>query len=276
LSTGLPCPHRIENKGCIFCNPANFVDPELSSCNSITEQINYLSSKLSRKFGNIGFSAYFQDNTSTFGNIDYLNNLFLEADSHPLINEIVISTRPDFINQEILNSLKLLNKDLTIELGIQTIHDKSLLFLNRGHTQSDNQNAVNLLNDFQIRTGAHLVLGIPNESNDDILNTIDWLKANKIKEVKFHHLVVYKDTPLELIYRNSPFNQAYSNLDNYCLLMADILGRLSNECVVSRFFTSNLIQDQTSLNQFPGIKKNWLNKLTKTLNELDIIQNRKS
>lgn len=272
LSTQIDCPQRLKGSPCIFCSPDSFIENELAHCKSITEQIDYLSGKLIAKFGNIGFSAYFQDNTSTYGDPEYLESLFLEADQHSLIKELVISTRPDYLNESILEIIKKLKKPVTVEIGIQTIHDKSLTFLRRGHLQINNAKAIELLNKYQIRTGAHLILGIPGETKEDILATIDWINEQHISEVKFHHLVVYKDTELEQAFKETKLSQAYNNLAEYCELLGMIIQRLNKDCVISRFFTSNLIQDRSSLNQFPGIKKKWLNELTKTLNKNNIKQ----
>lgn len=279
LSTGIQCPQRVNNSPCVFCQPDTFIDQINQNHISITDQINLMISKIHAKTGAQSFIAYFQENTSTYGDPQYLINCFKEADKHPQINELVISTRPDYLNEIILSLLKNIEKPLTIELGVQTTHDKSLLYLNRNHTQKDNQIAIELIHRFnqqnpnkKINIAVHLILGIPGESKTDMIDTIHFINQQDIDEIKFHHLVVYKNTPLENLMIHSPFKPIYTNLEEYCELLSEILSLLKPNTLISRFFTSNLIQDNTSLNQFPGIKKTWLNQLTKTLNNNNIHQ----
>lgn len=279
LSTGIQCPQRINNSPCVFCLPDTFVDKINQKQLNITDQIDLMINKICTKTGAQSYIAYFQENTSTYGENSYLMNCFLQADVHPQINELIISTRPDCLTSEHLELMKNLKKPLTIELGIQSIHDKSLKFLNRNHSQIDNQNAINLIHLFNqqnpdqyIKIAVHLILGIPGESKDDILKTINFINQNNIDEIKFHHLIVYKNTPLEYLIKQTNHLPVYTNLEEYCELLSDIIAILNPKTLVSRFFTSNLIQDNSSLNQFPGIKKTWLNQLTKTLNKNNIHQ----
>jgi len=275
LSTGLECPRRLQHNPCVFCEPHSFIDETAKSFSSITDQIEYMTGKLTRQYGDIGFIAYFQDNTSTYGDLDYLVNLFRQADIHPLIQEIIVSTRPDYLNPEILDIFQHFSKEVRIEIGLQTINDKSLRFLNRNHSQQDNINALALIKEFGLKTGVHLIMGIPGENKNDIMETIGFLIRNKIDEIKFHHLVVYKNTRLAELYETVNWECAYHDLNEYCELLGEIFPYISPDTVISRFFTSNLNRHNNALNQFPGIKKIWINHLTKMLNEKNIYQGSK-
>ncbi len=272
LSTGLECPQRINNNPCLFCDPMSFIDQHSKKQETITKQIDYLAKKLMSQYGDIGLIAYFQDNTSTYGDLDYLAELFIEADNHALISELLISTRPDYIYQELLDVIKMLKHEVTVELGIQSKHLKSLQFLNRNHTPDDNISALNLLKKNHIRTSAHLILGIPGESKKDILQSVQFLTENGVSEIKFHHLVVYKNTGLAEIYNPDLWKSAYCSFDEYIDLISEIVQYINPEIVISRFFTSNISCKKDALNQFSGTKKIWINQLTKILNEKNIFQ----
>jgi radical SAM protein (TIGR01212 family) len=268
LSTGIQCPQRIQNTPCIFCEPTTFMSDffenttSIPANNDILYQINHLANKL-KKLNIHSFIAYFQDNTSLYGDIDYLISLFKVADMHPDILELIISTRPDYIDKIILNKLLEINKPVTVEIGVQTVNDKSLAYLNRGHTQQDNQNTMDLLSTFPFRVGAHIILGIPSESILDINNTIEWInKTTIIKEIKLHHLAVYKNSVLA---KKIDINDII-DLDTYIELLIYFLKEIRDDIVISRLFTSNLNRHNIMINNFPGVKREWMNKLANRLN----------
>ncbi|HOE91758.1 MAG TPA: TIGR01212 family radical SAM protein [Candidatus Cloacimonadota bacterium] len=272
LSTGLECPQRVNNSPCIFCEPKSFIDNESKELGSITQQIDYLTNKISKQYRDIGFIAYFQDNTSTYGDFAFLKKLFTEAINHPLINEVIISTRPDYINEDLLSFFSRMEKDVTFELGIQTIHDKSLQFLNRNHSHQHSIDAINLLKKYSFRVGAHILLGIPNETKADILSTIDFINRAGVDDIKIHHLIAYKNTQYGAIYDSVIHSIAYSSLDEYCDLLIEIIRVLNPNTIISRLFTSNLNRQGNAKNQFAGVKRQWINHLTKMLNEKNIVQ----
>lgn len=276
LSTGIPCPHKLNNKGCSFCVDNTFIENQLSQIKEIKHQIDFLIKKISSKINktekDLGYIAYFQDNTSSYGDTNLLFNKFNQAVKHPKILEIIISTRPDYINTEFLEMIKNLNKPVTIEIGIQSIHNENLELYNRGHTQNDNVNAIELLQKFNINTGAHLIIGSPYDIADNNLKTIETIKwVNRqliIKDVKLHHLAVFTDAYL----KDSIDISKIINLETYLKTLVAIIKILRPDISISRFFTSNLNQHQKMLNDFPGIKKIWLNRLKDLLNQENIYQ----
>ena len=252
LSTGIACPKRYNP--CSFCVQNTFIDEGIKNKN-ITQQIDYLIEKISSKVKVGGFIAYFQDNTSSYGDIEYLFSLFKEADNHPQILEIIISTRPDYISADFLNMLKDINKPITIEIGMQTANDKSLLFLNRGHLHSDTERALKLIMKYSYRIGVHIILGISEETIEDIENTLDFINKNEcIKDVKIHHLAVFEGSKLATLGIKG------ISLEEYIEILAYFIKGLRSEVTISRLFTSNLNREQIMLNDFPGVKRMWLNK----------------
>ena len=273
LSTSLPCPQRLQNSPCSFCVADTFIDNELKNIPEISQQIDFLISKISDKVFKVNqkkaYIAYFQENTSSYGNLDYLYSLFKQADNHPQILEIIISTRPDYLSADFLKMLKNLSKPVKLEIGIQTIHDKSLKLFNRNHTQQDNINAINLLSENSVDTGVHLIIGSPLETLKDILETIDWVNNQAIiSDVKLHNLIVYKDAEISCKLKE----QDIINLEQYIQYLTEIIKNLRPNMIISRLFTSNLNRHQKMLNNFPGIKKHWLNCLKDNLNKNDIYQ----
>ncbi|MCK4311649.1 MAG: radical SAM protein, partial [Candidatus Cloacimonetes bacterium] len=169
LSTGIKCPHRIKTGGCIFCNPETFTGEYQTRNLSIKEQLKDAVPRIKESCGDVKLLAYFQDDTSTAGDIDLLKKKFKEALSHPEIIGLVISTRPDYVNDKIVELLCSFDVPVTIEIGMQSIHNKSLKFLNRGHTFKQVEKAVELCGNAGLTIGVHLIMGIPGESFENML-----------------------------------------------------------------------------------------------------------
>ena len=261
LSTGKVCPHRIENGGCVFCNPHTFTGEYQSQDLSIEEQYNDAIPRIKKACGDVQLLAYFQDETSTFGDIEFLKQKYDEALSHPEIVGLVISTRPDYINKEVLKLLMSYEVPVTIEIGLQSIHNKSLEFLNRGHTFEQVEEAIKMCGEAGLIVGVHLIMGIPNETYDDMLQTIRRVSSNKyIKQVKFHNLVVYKNTKLAQM-KNIPIYTIEEHIKN----LGKLIPYLRGDIAVSRLFTSNIRRTQIAVDEYKGNKTQWMNELRKYL-----------
>ncbi len=269
LSMGEICHHRKKNGGCIFCLPETFTDDIKSE--NIKKQIEYLLLKM-KKYADI-FIAYFQDETTLDVDFEQFKNKIEKVLQFKEIKEITISTRPDVLKIKHLDFLSGLELDVNIEVGIQTIHNKSLEYLNRGHSFSDITNAVKLLKMYNFRIGAHLILGIPGENFKDNLETIDFINSAKIDEVKIHNLVAYQNTKLGEAVKNSEVNLL--DFAEYLDLLTEIIPYIKPEIVISRLFTSNVNRTGKAINPFPDYKKNWMNKLTYLMNYKDVFQGQK-
>ncbi len=257
LSTGIKCPNRIDNGACIFCNPETFTGEYQSKNLSIEKQLEDGIPRIKKSCGDVGLLAYFQDETSTAGDIKFLRNKFSKALSHPEILGLIVSTRPDFVDTKIVEMLLSFNVPVTIEIGMQSVHDKSLDFLNRNHNFSQTRKAIELCGEAGLDVGVHLIIGIPNESFNDVLQTIKYVSSNNfIKQVKFHNLVVYKNTKLaEMKNINS------LSLDEYIDILSELIPFLRRDIMISRLFTSNIRKSQIAKGNYEGSKPEWLNKL---------------
>ena len=264
LSTGLICPHRKNNSGCIYCNPSTFVGENQASEFDVLKQFELSAKRIRDMFGDVGLLSYFQDETSLAGSPDLLIKTFTKVLEKDDCLGLIISTRPDFIPESVLEFLACQDKFVSIEFGLQSIHDKSLKFLNRGHTFDEYQKALEVTSEYIKNIGIHLILGIPGETTQNILETIDYISESKvISEVKFHNMVVYEGTKLADIYDTVKFD--IPDYNEYILLLGKVIARLSSDKVISRLFTSHVADSAEVLNPFPGHKTQWMEKLRKYL-----------
>lgn len=274
ISSGLSCPNRdgkLSTKGCIFCSNGGSGDFATSAALSVTEQIKQAKEKVSKKITNGKYIAYFQSFTNTYGDVDYLKIIFTEAINHPDIVALSIGTRPDCLPNDILDLLNRLNqiKPVWVELGLQTIHEKTARYINRGYTLDVFDQAVENLNKLNIDVIVHLILGLPNETNDMILESVKYVCSKPISGIKLQLLHVLKNTPLEKEYLLNKFH-IYS-LEEYASLLGECICNIPSDIVIHRLTgdgpKSLLIEPQWS-----GNKKLVLNYINKYFNDMDIIQ----
>lgn len=274
ISSGLSCPNRdgkLSTKGCIFCSNGGSGDFATSAALSVTEQIKQAKEKVSKKITNGKYIAYFQSFTNTYGDVDYLKKIFTEAINHPDIVALSIGTRPDCLPNDILDLLNRLNqiKPVWVELGLQTIHEKTARYINRGYTLDVFDQAIENLNKLNIDVIVHLILGLPNETNDMILESVKYVCSKPISGIKLQLLHVLKNTPLEKEYFLNQFH-IYS-LEEYASLLGECICNIPSDIVIHRLTgdgpKSLLIEPQWS-----GNKKLVLNYINKYFNDMDIIQ----
>ena len=274
ISSGLSCPNRdgkLSTKGCIFCSNGGSGDFATSAALSVTEQIEQAKEKVSKKITNGKYIAYFQSFTNTYGDMDYLKKIFTEAINHPDIVALSIGTRPDCLPNDVLDLLNRLNqiKPVWVELGLQTIHEKTARYINRGYTLDVFDQAVENLNKLNIDIIVHLILGLPNETNDMILESVKYVCSKPISGIKLQLLHILKNTPLEKEYFLNQFH-IYS-LEEYASLLGECICNIPSDIVIHRLTgdgpKSLLIEPQWS-----GNKKLVLNYINKYFNDMDIIQ----
>ncbi len=274
LSIGKICPHR-KKGGCIYCNPHTFIDDYQSRYADINRQIEEGIKKLQECCDAKNFIAYFQDETSTAGDLEFLRKKFLKAKNHPKISGIVISTRPDYIDEKIVKLIKELNYEINVEIGMQSASDTSLEFLNRGHTFKQTQEAIELLGKNKIKVGVHLIFGIPGETKKDMIETVKYVSSNGyINQIKFHNLVPYKNTKYGEMILKGEF-KPYS-IEEHIENLSEVLPYVRGDIVISRLFTSNIRNTNLNIIGFEGNKTKWMNKLRKILIKKDIIQGMKT
>lgn len=253
------CPNIVTG-GCIYCSnksKANITNNNLD----YLEQFNQNKELLEHKWPNSLYIAYFQSGTNTYRSVNEVKNI---VDKLLVINKVVgisIATRPDTLSDEWLDYLSDLNKKtfLTVELGLQSSNDETLKYINRGHTSACFKSAVEKLKERHIFTVAHIINGLPNETKEDMLNTVKFLQDLKIDGIKIHMLYISKGTKLADIYSSKPFH--ILTKDEYIDIVCDEL-RLLNENIVVERITGDPIKDEL-------IAPSWLLKKFVVLNDID-------
>ncbi|BCJ96478.1 TIGR01212 family radical SAM protein [Anaerocolumna cellulosilytica] len=246
LNAGLTCPNRdgtLGTRGCIFCSEGGSGDFSSSSTLSITAQIEAAKKKVDSKLkppkdvtvaGSLSpasnYIAYFQAFTNTYGDLAYLEKIFTEAINHPDIAILSIATRPDCLNEDILNLLAALNerKPVWIELGLQSCHEKTARFIRRGYSLPVFEEAVNNLQKRSIITIVHLILGLPGESTSDILESVSYVASLPIQGVKLQLLHILKNTDLAV------YNPSVYTMEEYADLLIRCIENLPKDMVIHR------------------------------------------
>ncbi|MFO7734773.1 MAG: TIGR01212 family radical SAM protein [bacterium] len=241
FDTGCNCPWN----RCVFCREDAFIPRHIVDMSKENWEKKFLMVKkiLRKRYKTDKFMAYFQSGTSTFGDSEILGKYYREAASLPGIEGLVISTRPDFLDAEkidtILESSEKCN-EIWLESGLQTVHDSSLQLLNRGHDSesyfSALENISRLAGD-RIKVAPHLILGIPGENEDDYMETVKKsLAPDIVKGVKFHHMQVHRGTVLARMYEKQPFR--LFDEEEYVDLFSKIIRYVPGDKVVLRMFAS--------------------------------------
>ncbi len=237
LNGGMTCPNRdgkLGYKGCIFCSSGGSGDFAGDRLLPIKEQMNQQKQLVNRKHIGTSYIAYFQAYTNTYASVDYLEKLFMEAILEPDIKILSIATRPDCLSPQILELLARLNKikPVWIELGLQTIHKQSVDFIRRGYDLDVFEKAVYDLKNIGISVIVHVILYLPNETEDMMLETISYLNELPIDGIKLQLLHVLKETDLADIYENKPFH--LPNLEEYICLLGKIISHLREDIIIHR------------------------------------------
>ncbi|MDR1290946.1 MAG: TIGR01212 family radical SAM protein, partial [Planctomycetaceae bacterium] len=222
--------------GCIFCNINSFSPSRrLGTGKSILAQIDDGITQLKRHYPKAQkFIAYFQPSTNTNAPINQLEKIYNEALKHPEIVGLAIGTRPDMLPDDVLELLAKISQEkyLQLEIGLQSIHQKSLDFLNRRHDYKTFVNAYNRARNHNINIGIHLILGIPNENRNDIICTANEIANLKPDSIKLHNLYVVRDTKLADYWNNG--NLILPTIDEYAEMVVDFLERIPPEIVIDR------------------------------------------
>ena len=237
LNGGMSCPNRdgtLGTRGCIFCSEGGSGDFAADVSLSVTEQIESQIALLSGKRPIQKYIAYFQAYTNTYAPVEYLRKIFKEAMSHPRIVALSVGTRPDCLGEEVLDLLEELNriKPVWIELGLQTIHEKTAQYIRRGYRLSCFDQALENLRKRNIEVIVHTILGLPGESREEILETMRYLNKKDIQGIKLQLLHVLKGTDLAYDYLAGRF-QVYER-EEYLDLLIECLENLDPEIVIKR------------------------------------------
>jgi uncharacterized protein len=211
IDAGLGCPNRdgtVGTGGCIYCNPRGSGTAARAAGMSISEQVDRGIEFLSRRFGCRKFIAYFQSFTNTYGDVDDLARLYREALQRPEVVGLAVGTRPDCVPRPVLELLAELARDkfVWVEYGLQSIHERTLALINRGHGPEAFFDAVERSRALGLETVAHLILGLPGESTGDMEATARAVADAGTAGVKLHPLYVIRGTPLERSFLAGAYN----------------------------------------------------------------------
>ena len=243
IDAGLSCPNRdgkVGFNGCTFCLNEAFSPSYCRECNSLSEQLDRaISFHLSRNRKAEYHIAYLQSGSNTYADSRKLIEIYQEVLSHPHISGLIIGTRPDCISSEILDILADLskNKYIAIEYGIESVYDSTLSHVNRGHNFQCAIDAIAQSKARGLDVGGHFILGLPNESRDNIISGISKINTLGLDFIKFHQLQIYRGTAIAHEYTTHPerflFASNYAATD-YIYLLCDVIRHLSPSIAIER------------------------------------------
>lgn len=276
LDGGMTCPNRDGrggNRGCIFCSAGGSGDFAADRQLSVTEQINVQINALKEKKTARRYIAYFQAYTNTYAPLPYLRSIFSEALVHPDVAGLSIGTRPDCLGEDVLDLLKELNllKPVWVELGLQTIHPATAAYIRRGYPLSCFEEAVRGLRSRNLDVIVHTILGLPGETKEDMLETIEYLNTKDIQGIKLQLLHVLEGTDLAADYRIGKFSVL--GQDEYIDLVIDCLEHLSPSITVHRL-TGDGPKDLLIAPLWSSRKRSVLNALHREMKIRDTWQGR--
>ena len=237
LDGGFTCPNRdgkVSRGGCIFCSENGSGDFTATKLKSIHAQIEEQIDLVSKKYKGDKYIAYFQNFTNTYAEVSYLRKIYEEALSHEKIVGLAIATRPDCLEDDVLELLAELNKKtfFWVELGLQTLNDDVAKYFNRAYETEIYKEASEKLNRLNIKFVTHIIIGLPKEENDDYLKTAIFAQNCGTWGIKLHLMYVVKNTPLEKLYLNGGLK--VNTKEEYVEKVVNVLENISSEIVVHR------------------------------------------
>lgn len=269
LDGGFTCPNRdgtLGTRGCIFCSKGGSGDFAESRELDIKEQIEQGKKRVARKIKNGKYIAYFQAFTNTYASVDRLESLYMQAIEHEDIVALSIGTRPDCLSEEVIELLERLNKikPIFVELGLQTIHEDTAKYIRRGYELSVYDDAVRRLHKAGLNVVTHLIIGLPNETKEDMLKSVEYV-CRVTDGIKLQLLHILKGTDLEAQYNDGKIKTL--TLDEYCDIICDCIKIIPKSVVVHRLTGDGAKRDLIAP-LWSADKKNVLNTLNKRINEI--------
>lgn len=269
LDGGFTCPNRdgtLGTRGCIFCSKGGSGDFAESRALDIKTQIELGKSRVSGKIKDGKYIAYFQAFTNTYASVDRLESLYMQAIEHEDIIALSIGTRPDCLGDEVIELLERLNKikPIFVELGLQTIHEDTAKYIHRGYELSVYDDAVRRLHKAGLNVVTHLIIGLPNETKDDMLKSVEYV-CRVTDGIKLQLLHILKGTDLEAQYNDGKIKTL--TLDEYCDIICDCIKIIPKNVVVHRLTGDGAKKDLIAP-LWSADKKNVLNTLNKRINEI--------
>ena len=269
LDGGFTCPNRdgkTGTRGCIFCSKGGSGDFAESREMSITEQIESGKEKVEKKIKSGKYIAYFQAFTNTYAPVEMLRQKYEEAINHPDIVALSIATRPDCLGDDVLKLLDEMNKikPVFVELGLQTIHQKSAKYIRRGYDLSVYDKAVRDLKKIGVNVVVHVILGLPNESENDMLETVKYVCESGANGIKLQLLHVIDGTDLAKDYEKGLFKTL--EFDEYVNLIVKCVKIIPKDIIIHRLTGDGAKKDLIAP-LWSADKKRVLNAINKALRE---------
>ena len=261
LDGGFTCPNRdgtLSKDGCIFCSETGSGEWTYGK-KSIAEQISYQKSRLSKEGRPEAYLGYFQNFTNTYGDLSKLRKLYYEALGASDIIGLAIATRADCLSGEVLDLLEEINNKyfLVVELGMQSVNDKTLRLINRGYDHKTFDTGLRKLKQRGIRVLVHMIVGLPFESYDDYMKDVAYINESFPWGIKIHNLYIEKATKLEKFYQKNDLSYGI-DMAGYVRIVVDILRKLRPEIVINRL-TGDGLSDEIA---YPIWSKNKAKILT--------------
>ena len=257
LNAGFGCPNKKNGNGCIYCLNGSGENRGMS----LTEQFNIVKNTMEKKWKNSKYIGYFQADTNTYAPLSKLKECYESILNIDGVIGLNIATRPDSITNEVYDYLEELSKrtDLVVEIGLQTIHEKTAKLINRGHSLECFNECINELRKRNINVVVHIINGLPYETKEDMIETIKYVSNLNIQGIKIHMLFILKGTELEKMYNLTHFHVLTK--EEYIDIVCDQLEYLREDIVVNRI-TGDPIKELT-------IEPKWLFKKFCVLNDID-------
>ena len=257
LNAGFGCPNKKNGNGCIYCLNGSGENRGMS----LTEQFNIVKNTMEKKWKNSKYIGYFQADTNTYAPLSKLKECYESILNIDGVIGLNIATRPDSITDEVYDYLEELSKrtDLVVEIGLQTIHEKTAKLINRGHSLECFNECIKELRKRNINVVVHIINGLPYESKEDMIETIKYVSKLDIQGIKIHMLFILKGTELEKMYNLTHFHVLTK--EEYIDIVCDQLEYLREDIVVNRI-TGDPIKELT-------IEPKWLFKKFCVLNDID-------
>ena len=265
LNASFTCPNKDGKKGyggCIFCSKLGSGDFAGNKDKPLKEQFIEVKEVMAKKWPNAKFIAYLQANSNTYSTVENLSKIYKEVlDIDEDIIGLDIATRADCINLEIAKMLGKLNKEkkITVELGLQSSNDETKKFINQLETNDEFIHAINLLRNENIDIVLHIINGIPNESKEDMINTIKFINTLDIQGIKFHSLLILEHTKLGKMYKENPFKVL--TLEEYVDIVTTQITYLRDDIIIHRLAADGVFSDL--------IEPKWTIKKMVVMNEID-------
>jgi uncharacterized protein len=240
INAGFTCPNRDGSKGlggCTFCNNETFKPSYCQPSMTVTDQLEKGISFFRQRHSDSRFLAYFQSYTNTYGDVSKIIELYEEALFCQDVVGLVVGTRPDCLPDDLLQYFTELQKRcyVTIELGVESSKDDTLMRVNRGHDFKSTREAILRLSGLGIQVGAHLILGLPGETREDMLSHAVEMSALPVCYLKVHQLQYVKGSSLGNAFEENPERFKVFNLDEYLELVVDFLEQVRPDIVMERF-----------------------------------------